>query len=979
MTSSPPGVEVAPLEATIGRYLIERTLGEGGMGVVHAAYDPELERRVALKVLRVLDGGGEARQRLLREARAMARVTHPNVVAVYEVGSAGGRDYVAMELVDGETLEHWVRAARRSPARIIAAFVAAGRGLAAAHEAGLVHRDFKPRNVLRRRDGRIVVTDFGLARGVEVEPEHTFDVTNEPAAPHRPSSLSGLTVTGSVLGTPAYMAPEQWNGGVVGPASDQFAFCVALWEMLTGARPFLGATLAELEKEIRRGSAALDLSQLPRGVRRALRRGLDPDPERRWPNMEALLAAIARGRRAPRIALAAVAAAVVAAAGAYELLGRGDASCAAPTMDPAAVWSPERSAALARADQHLAAEAIAHDVDAWHAARIRVCRDEHPRRDARLACLDAVLGRLDAVARAVAAAREPRVDAGQALIDPAICERAQAPRLAATTPALVEAIARWLETAATMHPLEPAQADAIVAAAGADPCAAALAHALAASTTARQLHLDEAESAARRCSDDRIEADVAILAASSVFQDVWLDRETTAKVARAEALVGNLPQRDLEAQLDLLRVSVAVRSEDLDQAIARADAAAAGFAARRRTRPELEADLEALELREQRGKTEELAAVPERLAEWRASAVTRIGVDDAIVRHIDYAAASWSFATGDLATAHAMYERLRRPSPNDPQRHVTGRVVDATGTPVAGALVTAGTSLRGDSISIALSDSMVAAHVRQTKSAADGTFEIVDAVRDGAIIAQRENERSPATVIADGVTLRLAPTSRLVGSVDLRGEPPTHVKIIAYDQAAPPAAPYLLVAPVQRDASFVLDGVPRGRIVVRTQVDRATAAVVRGSVIDVRAPELRVQLGVGTSARMVHVIVRSAIGLPVPNAQVIVLPGVVASASAAVITKKLESAVVRLARQPEQARPPRAVLAQTKPGDLYAKMTDIPDGTVSACAVALSAGFNEATQLKIVSQLDKIEFQCAVVSPDQDVIVLEVQPPPRLE
>src|SRR5262252_3011703 len=170
MTADPGSgpVAAAPeLGDTLGRYRIERTLGEGGMGVVHAAFDPDLERRVALKVLRKAEGD-EARHRLLREARAMARLTHPNVVTVHEVGSAHGRDYVAMELVDGETLDEWLTAQPRSAREIVAAFVAAGRGLAAAHAAGLVHRDFKPRNVLRRRDGRICVTDFGLARGVDV-------------------------------------------------------------------------------------------------------------------------------------------------------------------------------------------------------------------------------------------------------------------------------------------------------------------------------------------------------------------------------------------------------------------------------------------------------------------------------------------------------------------------------------------------------------------------------------------------------------------------------------------------------------------------------------------------------------------------------------------------------------------------------------------------------------------------------------------
>src|SRR5262249_34290905 len=149
-------------------------------------------------------------------------------------------DYVAMELFDGDTLAEWLRNGKRSPHEIVAAFAAAGRGLAAAHAAGLVHRDFKPHNVLHRGDGRVAVTDFGLARGVEASfaLETTLDIKTPSSTTSSPSPLTGITRTGSVLGTPAYMAPEQWTGGTVGPAADQFAFCVALWEALAGTRPY---------------------------------------------------------------------------------------------------------------------------------------------------------------------------------------------------------------------------------------------------------------------------------------------------------------------------------------------------------------------------------------------------------------------------------------------------------------------------------------------------------------------------------------------------------------------------------------------------------------------------------------------------------------------------------------------------------------------------------------------------------------------
>ena len=168
-TASAKVSAAAPVGAMLGRYRLERELGAGAMGVVHAAFDPDLERRIALKVLRVPAATPEAKGRLMREARAMARLAHPNVVTVHEIGTAGGRDFVAMELIHGETLAHWLRSTRRSTAAILDAFLAAGRGLAAAHAAGIVHRDFKPHNVLRGRDGRIAVTDFGLARQAEDE------------------------------------------------------------------------------------------------------------------------------------------------------------------------------------------------------------------------------------------------------------------------------------------------------------------------------------------------------------------------------------------------------------------------------------------------------------------------------------------------------------------------------------------------------------------------------------------------------------------------------------------------------------------------------------------------------------------------------------------------------------------------------------------------------------------------------------------
>lgn len=293
-----------PVGPTLGGYVLERELGAGAMGVVFAAFDPELERRIALKVLRSAEATPEANERLMREARAMARLAHPNVVTVYEVGVACGRRYLAMELIHGETLADWLHATRRSLAAILDAFLEAGRGLAAAHTAGIVHRDFKPRNVLRGHDGRIVVTDFGLAREIGAAPRVARDVTSSLGKTlHAPGPWTGITGRGCLLGTPAYMAPEQWFGGEITPATDQFAFCVALLEAITGRHPYRGSSAKELRAQIARWPIAVDASRLPRRIRALLRRGLDPDPARRWPSMTALIERIASRQRKRRIVL----------------------------------------------------------------------------------------------------------------------------------------------------------------------------------------------------------------------------------------------------------------------------------------------------------------------------------------------------------------------------------------------------------------------------------------------------------------------------------------------------------------------------------------------------------------------------------------------------------------------------------------------------------------------------------------------------
>jgi len=301
----------------IGRFRVIGVLGRGGMGEVYAAHDDELERQVAVKVLRASrEDGPLARARMTREALALARLSHPNVVQIHEVGEHDGAVYVAMECIDGMSLGEWLRALPTGPRRweaVLAVFVAAGRGLQAAHEAGLVHRDFKPANVLVGVDGRARVLDFGLARAsadAEEPPTHMSEETD---------GLAGLTATGALLGTPVYMAPELFRGGVASPASDQYAFCVALYEGLYGQWPHPGESLGELVAAKTSGAtpAPSDRRGVPGWLHAAVVRGLQVAPASRWPSMAALLRELGRDRRAAarRTVLRLAGAALVGVAG----------------------------------------------------------------------------------------------------------------------------------------------------------------------------------------------------------------------------------------------------------------------------------------------------------------------------------------------------------------------------------------------------------------------------------------------------------------------------------------------------------------------------------------------------------------------------------------------------------------------------------------------------------------------------------------
>ncbi|TMQ06831.1 MAG: serine/threonine protein kinase [Deltaproteobacteria bacterium] len=335
----------------LGRYVIEELIGAGGMGVVYRARDPDLGRPVAIKLLGRVRSDWQWRARLLREAQAMARLAHPNVVTVYDVGLAHDGLFVAMEYVEGVTLRRWL-AEPRARHEIVAAFAGAGRGLHAAHLAGLVHRDFKPDNVLMASDRRARVTDFGLARWEAAGAAEAADAATEPG--DRSAAPDGLTVDDAVMGTPGYMAPEQYAGVAVDARTDQFAFTCALYEALHGQRPFAGDPGA-IRDAVLAGRPLAHPRDLPAWLRRILERGLETERERRFASMAELVAALeadpaaARRRRAVAISVAAV---VVVVGGGYAATAARDrdqqlAACREVPDELAGTWDGPRKAAIA--------------------------------------------------------------------------------------------------------------------------------------------------------------------------------------------------------------------------------------------------------------------------------------------------------------------------------------------------------------------------------------------------------------------------------------------------------------------------------------------------------------------------------------------------------------------------------------------------------------------------------------------------------
>ncbi len=878
---------------TLGRYTIARIVGEGGMGCVYAAHDPLLDRHVALKVLHPgHQVSEEARARLLREARAMAKLSHPNVITVYEVGSEDGTDFVAMELIEGETLASWLARGARPWREVAEVLLGAGRALAAAHSAGLVHRDFKPANVLLGKRGRVVVTDFGLARFVHAarpdSPQGTSqassqassmpsggagagasdDVALEATAPShgsRDSGLEVLTAAGAIMGTPAYMAPEQHAGSEPDERTDQFGFCVALYEALYGVRPFTGKSLGEIRRRAKAGqvSAPERKTSVPARLGRAVRRGLEPKAGDRHPSMDALLAEIERalGRRRRLAYALAGAAAVVSVAGATMLAG-GD-SAGSPCGDGdeqlVGIWDDDIEAEVREALAEGGADApvstaIEHLGDyarAWQDTYEGVCeatygRGEVSEDDYLLArqCLSRRRRELGSLAEVFRDAGESAVEnaavAAQGLPRIADCEDWESLRAGIAPPEdeatrhavrdvrndLAEVRALWEAGRARRAETPAEEALSRAREVGYDPLIAEALYqageihiALDGVSAAREA-LDEAEFLAEVEGHDELRARalVARVDAETRFSS---DHDEIFRIAERARAAVDRHGRDarLGARMDRALARIYRERGDYDGAEEALSAALAGY--QRDEGPEsvraAETKGELAELYAEFGRFEESLEVGKSARETAAGA---LGRDHALVVDLEIAVAEALQALGRYDEARAVYDELEARArdggapPAEDARAVSGRVVDQDGEPVGGAEVAIGNFIIGDgkyAHGYRRFGRGFGAHTAETDRG--GRFSLGD-LPTSALAAVAEHDgrgRSMPLRIAsgerdaDGLVLELAPFGRVEGELTVKGDAPPVIWVVARPQVDLDVASSFSRIPVRPGEPFVFE------------------------------------------------------------------------------------------------------------------------------------------------------------------------------
>ncbi|HEY5938182.1 MAG TPA: protein kinase, partial [Kofleriaceae bacterium] len=844
-------------------------------------------------------------------------------------------------------------------------------------------------NVLCGKAGRIVVTDFGLARDAEgaVVPDPlavTMPVGTATTTTGQSSPLSGLTVEGSLLGTPAYMAPEQWAGGTVTPATDQFAYCVALWEALTGERPYKGPTVEDLKIQVARGPEALDASKIPRRLRDTLRRGLDPDPAKRWPSMDALLAKIERGKRRPGLAIGVGGVvAIGAVVGVLAMQNRDVPAVAAVGCDPPALAPDDVATRLGdlRASAPEVAAVFDAELTGWKRARETACSSEPRMRHAKLQCLDATLARLEAVRRAVLLPpKGVRVDdVSGTTIDPQLCLRPEPPALAVRySDAAITGLA--LQRLDPEGPYDEAADSAATKAAATDPCALfqlAMARGRSEKSARPRQSLDEAAALADQCRDDRARADAALLA--FYYNINSFNESRLGEVGRrAELAVERVSQQELRARFDELSGKTALVAGNFDGALAKLDAAVAGYA--RMPRSELKAALRRLDIRVARNTPADVAIAKTEFAKWRP--IAKALGEQTLVNQLERHAATMAWFAGDIQNGHAKLVELDEAEPEKPlgTRRVSGIVVDPAGKPVAGAVVIGGAVIVADAVANGLPLGRTRSLTR-ARTDARGAFTLEGLPDSGAVAAEHERLRSHPVAIADRVRLTLRPVGTVRGRVELTGVAAHEMFIVAISAERGASPMYQHLAPVAADGSFEIANVLSGKLRIGPAIRSGKGETFTLRDVVVGSKPVEGVVITPPTRRALTVLVRSTSSTPLDGAMVFVLPGNVGLQSLRDLKPLFAASQVTSATaRPIIGEPPAAVAGKHLPGDLVASFTSAPVGKGMMCALGVQGDMSDPTfNERLAKQIDRLDVRCAPLAADATVATLEVPPMKRLD
>jgi len=765
---------------------------------------------------------------------------------------------------------------------------------------------------------------------------------------------------------------------------------IALWEALSGERPYRGPTLDDLRTQVARGPTALDASRIPRRLRATLCRGLDPDPARRWPTMNALLARLVRAERRPGLALAIAGGAAVAAAVAFVAL-RGGApapACPAPARDPATVWSPAIAAELRVASESHAA-ALDAAFDEWRAARTEACRAPPQVQPAQLQCLDGVLGRLDALRQGYGNAPMTE-DMRAELVDPAICRKpaaADVPRLAlAATPDVVAAYRLYARTRGDHKP----SYDEIAALAGkptADPCARVIAgfafDAVTPDMARARALMKESENFVEQCGDDRLRAELSVAAIQYNAERPIIGSNGEAAIQKAQLAVKRVAQPDLEARLALQQMQATIQLGRWEELSRLGDAAIAGYGARGLAVRQLEAVTRRITIHFVRAEPRDLEAIAADAEKWRAAA--EAAHQPEIVYALDFQGAIARYRSGKVTSEHANIVRLwleyARHHRSTDTRKIDGVVVDTRGRPVAGATVMSARFMGADAVGFGVFVGDPDGTFRVATTDEQGRFAIDDAT-SGVIAAQLGELRSKGRAIADHVRLKLEPTRRVMGRVELAGLPPGRVFVLC--QGVDAKIP--TIATVNSDGSFVLDGASVGAIRVGTMLlgangpqdisfhDRPASL----------APATGLELTVRQSTRVLDVIVHSAVAAALPSAEVVLMTGKPpprAIKTVGELRKHHWTGSQRyFAKHVAADELSEAVRGRLRADDLAVHIEHAPAGELTVCAIAGGGDLADpAVRRRLEDHDAERTLACERIGPDAGHAVVEAPPQRRFD